>query len=209
VLSCMLDEEEFLSPFGIRSLSRYHESHPFVFPVGDHEYRVGYHPAESDNGMFGGNSNWRGPVWMPMNVLIIRALLQYYSYYGEAFRIECPTGSGQFMTLFQVGEELTRRLSAIFLQDIDGRRPVYGGTEKFQEDPHWRDCVQFYEYFHGENGAGLGASHQTGWTGCIAGLIHLFATVKAEQVLELGKKVLMRDRQTQPTIQPVVAAQLK
>ncbi len=183
----MLDEKEFLSPYGIRSLSRYHAEHPYVFRVGDQEYRVSYLPAESDTGMFGGNSNWRGPIWMPVNVLIIRALLQYYTYYGNEFTIECPTGSGRRMTLYQVAEEISRRLTSIFLRDKDGRRPVYGGSRKFQEDPHWRDYLLFYEYFHGDNGAGLGASHQTGWTGVVARGMHLFATSTAEQFLELGK----------------------
>ena len=188
VLSKMLDENEFLSPYGIRALSRYHAEHPYVFRIGAQEYRVSYLPAESDTGMFGGNSNWRGPIWMPVNGLIIRALLQYYTYYGNGFIVECPTGSGQQMTLYQVAEELTRRLTTIFLREKDGHRPVYGGTKKFQEDPHWRDYISFYEYFHGDNGAGLGASHQTGWTGLIAGAMHLFATTTPEQALELGKK---------------------
>ena len=187
VLATMLDEQEFLSPYGIRSLSRYHAEHPFIFHVGDQEYRVSYLPAESDTGMFGGNSNWRGPIWMPVNALIIRGLLQYYAYYGNDFTIECPTGSGRHMNLYQVAEEISRRLSRIFLRDDQGRRPVYGGTRKFQEDPHWRDYLLFYEYFHGDNGAGLGASHQTGWTGVIARGMHLFATTNAEQLLELGK----------------------
>jgi len=198
VLARMLDEDEFLSPFGVRSLSRHHEQHPFVFPVGAHDYRVSYLPAESDNGMFGGNSNWRGPVWMPVNGLIIRALLQYYTYFGDAFKIECPTGSGRLMTLFEVAQELGRRLSAIFLRDESGRRPVYGGTEKFQSDPHWRDYLQFFEYFHADNGAGLGASHQTGWTGVIARMIHLFATTSAEDAQRLGKMTAtMKRRQPQ------------
>ena len=175
VLATMLDENEFFSPHGIRSLSRYHADHPFVFHVGDQEYRVSYLPAEADSGMFGGNSNWRGPIWMPINVLIIRALLQYYLYYGDNFTIECPTGSGKPMTLFQVAEEIATRLAGIFLRDKDGRRPVHGGNRKFQEDPLWRDHVLFYEYFHGDNGAGLGASHQTGWTGTIARILHVFA----------------------------------
>jgi hypothetical protein len=187
VLAKMLDESEFFSPYGIRALSRYHAEHPYVFRLGNQEYGVGYLPAESDSGMFGGNSNWRGPIWMPVNGLIIRALLQYYSYYGNDFTIECPTGSGRQMTLYQVAEELTRRLASIFLRNSEGRRPVYGGTAKFQDDPHWRDLLLFYEYFHGDNGAGLGASHQTGWTGIIARAMHLFATTPAEQVLELGK----------------------
>ncbi len=138
--------------------------------------------------MFGGNSNWRGPIWMPVNGLIIRALLQYYAYYGDGFTVECPTGSGRHMTLYEVAAELSRRLSSIFLRDSDGRRPVYGGTATFQEDPHWRDLLLFYEYFHGDNGAGLGASHQTGWTGIVARAMHLFATTTAEQVLDLGRR---------------------
>ena len=186
VLTRMLDEDEFLSPYGIRSLSRYHAQQPFVFEVGDQQYQVSYVAAESDSGMFGGNSNWRGPVWMPVNGLIIRALLQYYTYYGDDFTIECPTGSGRRMTLYEVANELAQRLASIFLRDADGRRPVYGGTEKFQTDPHWRDYVQFYEYFHGDNGAGLGASHQTGWTGIVARIMQFFATVRPEQVLETG-----------------------
>jgi hypothetical protein len=188
VLAIMLDENEFLSPYGIRSLSRRHADHPYVLHVGGNEYRVGYLPAESDTGMFGGNSNWRGPIWMPVNVLIIRALLNYYAYYGDALTVEFPTGSGRRMNLYQVAEELGRRLAAIFTRDAGGRRPVYGGARKFQEDPHWRDLVLFYEYFHGDNGAGLGASHQTGWTGVVARLMHLFSTTTAEQVLALGQR---------------------
>jgi hypothetical protein len=187
VLTVMLDEKEFLSPFGIRALSRYHENQPYVFHVGREEYRVSYLPAESDNGMFGGNSNWRGPIWMPVNALIIRALLQYYMFHGDEFTIECPTGSGRRMTLYQVAEEITRRLTSIFLLDKNGHRPVFGGAKKFQEDPHWRDYPLFYEYFHGDNGAGLGASHQTGWTGVVARGMHLFATSTAAEVLEFGK----------------------
>jgi hypothetical protein len=187
VLAKMLDEREFLSDYGIRSLSRYHADHPFVMHAGGQEYRVSYLPAESDTGMFGGNSNWRGPIWMPVNGLIIRALLHYYAYYGDDFTVECPTGSGRRMNLYQVAEEITRRLASIFLRDKQGRRPVYGGTRKFHEDPHWRDLILFYEYFHGDNGAGLGASHQTGWTGLVARGMHLFATTTAEQVGDIGK----------------------
>jgi hypothetical protein len=187
VLAKMLDEKEFLSPYGIRALSRFHAEHPYVFNVGGQDYRVGYVPGESDTGMFGGNSNWRGPIWMPVNALIIRALLQYYAYYGNDFTVECPTGSGRQMNLYQVAEEISRRLTGIFLKGSDGCRPVNGGEKKLQEDPHWCDYVQFYEYFHGDNGAGLGANHQTGWTGIIARAMHLFATTTAEQVLELGK----------------------
>jgi hypothetical protein len=188
VLSRMLDENEFFGPFGIRSLSRYHAEHPYTMWVGDQEYRVPYLPAESDTSVFGGNSNWRGPVWMPVNALIIRALLQYYTFYGNDFTIECPTGSGRYLTLYEVAEELGSRLKSVFLRDKQGRRAVYGGTAKFQDDPHWRDNILFYEYFHGDNGAGLGASHQTGWTGIIARIMHLFATTTSDQLLELGKR---------------------
>ena len=187
VLTRMLDENEFLSPYGIRALSRYHAEHPYVVHVGGQEYVVSYLPAESDNGMFGGNSNWRGPIWMPVNALIIRALLQYHMYYGDDFTIECPTGSGRRMNLYQVADELGRRLTNIFLRDREGRRPVYGGTTKFQDDSYWNDNILFYEYFHGDNGAGLGASHQTGWTGVVARIMHLFATSTSEEVLEMGK----------------------
>ena len=189
ILSRMLDENEFLSPYGIRALSRYHLEHPYVLHFGGQEYRVDYLPAESNTAMFGGNSNWRGPIWMPMNVLLIRALLQFYLYYGDNFKVECPTGSGQIMNLFEVSQEITDRLTSIFLADKNGRRPIYGGTEKFQSDPYWRDYILFYEYFHGENGAGLGAAHQTGWTGLIARLINLFGTMDAVSLLESGKEI--------------------
>jgi Glycosyl hydrolase family 63 C-terminal domain len=187
VLTKMLDENEFLSPYGIRALSKFHEQHPYIFNVGGQEYRVNYLPAESDSGMFGGNSNWRGPIWMPVNVMIIRALLNFYAYYGDNFKIECPTGSGKMMNLFEVSKDIADRLSRIFLRDERGKRPVYGGAEKFQSDPHWRDHILFYEYFHGDNGAGLGASHQTGWTGCVAKLIQLYGSLDAKKILEGGK----------------------
>ena len=187
ILSRVLDENEFLSPYGIRALSRFHADHPYVLNVQGHEYRVNYLPAESDTGMFGGNSNWRGPVWMPVNVLLIRALLSYYLYYGNDFTIECPTGSGNRMNLFEVAREISNRLTKIFLRDSAGRRPVYGGTEKFQTDPHWKDYILFYEYFHGDNGAGLGASHQTGWTGLVGKLIEIFGQLDQEQVLAGGR----------------------
>jgi hypothetical protein len=195
VLARMLDEEEFLSPHGIRSISRYHLEHPYVFNTGQEEYRVNYLPAESDSGMFGGNSNWRGPIWMPINGLIVRALLQYYTYYGDRFTIECPTGSGRMMTLYQVAEELTNRLAAIFLRDGEGHRAVYGTTRKFQDDPHWRDLLLFYEYFHGDNGAGVGASHQTGWSGGIARMMHTFATTPAAEMVAFGKAALFEGAQ--------------
>jgi hypothetical protein len=154
--------------------------------------------------MFGGNSNWRGPIWMPVNALIIRALLQYYMYYGNEFTVECPTGSGHQMNLYQVAEEISRRLASIFLKDEAGRRPVNGGERKFQEDPLWRDYIQFYEFFHGDSGAGLGASHQTGWTGLIARAMHLFATTTADQVLELGKVAAVVDTEKPVTSRLVV-----
>ncbi len=187
VLSKVLDESEFLSPHGIRSLSRYHKDHPYVFSAGGQEYRVEYLPAESDSGMFGGNSNWRGPVWMPINAMLIRALVHYYGFYGDDFKIECPTGSGVEMTLYQVAEELARRLNTIFMLGADGKRPVFEGMGAFQTDPHWRDNILFFEYFDGETGAGLGASHQTGWTGLVARSLHLFATITPERVLASGK----------------------
>ena len=188
ILTKMLDENEFLGPYGIRSLSKFHEQHPFVFHVNGQEYRVDYLPAESNTGMFGGNSNWRGPVWMPVNALIIRALLNFYLYYGDNFKIECPTGSGKMMNLFEVSKEIADRLTNTFLRDKQGKRPVYGGTEKFQTDPHWRDNILFYEYFHGDNGAGLGASHQTGWTGLVAKLIQLYGFLDAKKALGGGKE---------------------
>ncbi len=192
VLTVMLDEKEFLSPFGIRALSRAHEEHPYVYRAGDAEYRVSYLPGDSDNGMFGGNSNWRGPIWMPVNMLILRALLQYYHYYGNSFTVECPTGSGKRMNLYQVAEEIGRRLSAIYLKDERGERPVHGAARKFQEDPHWKDYPLFYEYYHGDTGAGVGASHQTGWSGAIARIMRLFASSDARSTLELGKEQLGR-----------------
>jgi Glycosyl hydrolase family 63 C-terminal domain len=183
ILTRMLDENEFLSPYGIRSLSRYHAEHPYVLSVQGQEYRVSYLPAESDTGMFGGNSNWRGPIWMPVNGLIIRALMHYYAYYGDNFRIECPTGSGNLMNLYEVAKEIADRLTRIFLRDETGRRPVFGGAEKFQKDPHWRDHLLFYEYFHGDDGAGIGASHQTGWTGVVALLIEIFGKLDPQTFL--------------------------
>ena len=187
ILTSMLDENEFLSPYGIRSLSKFHEQHPYVLNVGGQEYRVDYLPAELNTGMFGGNSNWRGPVWMPVNALIIRALQQFYLYYGDTFKIECPTGSGNMMNLFEVSREIADRLTRMFLRDERGRRPVYGGTEKFQDDPNWREYILFYEYFHGDNGAGLGASHQTGWTGVVAKSIQLYGLLDPQQLLDVGK----------------------
>jgi len=187
ILARMLDEKEFLGPCGIRSLSRYHLEHPFTFNLQGQEYKVQYLPAESNTGMFGGNSNWRGPVWMPVNGLLIRALLNLYQFYGDDFKVECPTGSGKYLTLYEVAQELARRLTSIFLRNESDKRPVYGGSRKFQEDPHWRDYILFYEYFHADNGAGLGASHQTGWTGLVARLIDLFARGNAADWLQKSR----------------------
>jgi hypothetical protein len=187
ILTRVLDENEFLSPYGIRSLSRYHKDHPYVFKAEGQSHEVSYLPAESDSGMFGGNSNWRGPIWMPVNALLLRALLNFYLYYGDAFKVECPTGSGRLMNLFEVAQEIANRLTRIFLRNDSGQRPVYGGTKKFQTDPHWKDYVLFYEYFHGDNGAGLGASHQTGWTGLVATMIELFGRLDGPHFLEMGR----------------------
>jgi hypothetical protein len=205
ILTRMLNEKEFLSPHGIRAISRYHEEHPYIVHVEGQEYRVNYLPAESDTGMFGGNSNWRGPVWMPVNALLIRALLSFYLYYGDNFKIECPTGSGKLMNLFEVARDIAERLERIFLRDESGRRPVYGGTQKFQTDPQWKDYILFYEYFHGDNGAGLGASHQTGWTGVVAKLIEFFGRIDPKQVLEGGKEAAFAKERVQE-VEKVFAA---
>jgi hypothetical protein len=183
VLARLLDEGEFLSPYGIRALSRHHADHPYEFRVDGQRYRVAYLPAESDSGMFGGNSNWRGPVWFPMNALIIRALLHLHAYYGAEFTVECPTGSGNRMNLYQVSEEIAARLTRIFLRGAEGRRAVYGGQRTFQDDPHWRDLICFHEYFHGDNGAGIGAAHQTGWTALVAVFMILYGNLTADDIL--------------------------
>jgi hypothetical protein len=205
ILARMLDENEFLSPHGIRALSRFHRDRPYSVVVKGQEYRVGYVPGDSDSGMFGGNSNWRGPVWMPVNVLIIRALLNFYAYYGESFTVECPTGSGRRMNLYEVAREIADRLVRIFLRDASGRRPVFGAAEKFQTDPLWRDHLLFYEYFHGDTGAGIGASHQTGWTGLVASLVELFGSVDGARFLELGKEAAFK-REPRPAPRPRTAA---
>jgi hypothetical protein len=186
VLGHLLDESEFLGTYGIRALSRFHLEHPYVFALHGEEYRVAYEPAESTTGLFGGNSNWRGPIWFPMNAIVIRALLQLYSYYGDAFTVDCPTGSGRRLTLFEVAQEIARRLGGIFRRGPDGRRPVFGNARKFQTDPQWRDHLLFYEYFHGDNGAGIGASHQTGWTGLVAKMLVVFGSTSAAAILARG-----------------------
>lgn len=186
ILARMLDEEEFFGPYGIRALSRYHRDHPYVFRHGGQEYRVAYVPGDSDSGMFGGNSNWRGPVWMPINALLQGALNRLYAYFGDALKVECPTGSGRQMTLLEVARELGERLSRIFLPDASGARPVHAAASPYRDDPHWRDLILFYEYFHGDTGAGIGASHQTGWTGCIAPILQANAMFTPELLLEPG-----------------------
>jgi hypothetical protein len=185
VLRYVLDEDEFLSPYGLRSVSRHHLEHPYTFWVEGNEYRVDYEPAESTTRMFGGNSNWRGPIWFPVNILILRALLQLDEFYEDEFTIEHPTGSGNEMRLSEVARELAHRLTRIFLDDENGRRAVFGGSATFQDDPSWHDHLLFYEYFHGDNGAGLGASHQTGWTGLVAVLLfHLAEADMARSLLQ-------------------------
>lgn len=208
ILGHMLDENEFLSPYGIRSLSRYHRDNPFVVEHDGHEFRVSYLPGESNTGMFGGNSNWRGPIWMPVNYLLIRALKRFYSYYGEAFQIECPTNSGNYMSLLGVARNIMERLISIFTVDEHGRRPVFGDCEVMQSDPHWKDNLLFYEYFHGDTGAGLGASHQTGWTALIARVMRVDSMVTKEMLLSEGGITLLREalmshfKHEQPTAPP-------
>jgi hypothetical protein len=175
VLRRMLDPTEFLSDYGIRALSRYHLDHPFEFKLDGHDLSVKYLPAESDSRLFGGNSNWRGPIWFPVNYMIIRSLHEFSLYYGDTYKVECPTGSGNMLTLDEVARQLAHRLSSIFLRDPNtGRRATWGDNEYFQTDPHWRDCVQFSEYFNGDTGAGVGASHQTGWTALVVSLLYEF-----------------------------------
>jgi len=206
MLATMLDESEFLSDFGIRALSRRHLDHPYTFSVAGSEYRVTYEPAESSTGLFGGNSNWRGPIWMPVNQLLIQSLRKMYSYYGDEFLVECPAGSGRTMNLWAVADELARRLNNIFLRDGNGRRPVYGGATKFQTDEHWRDLLLFYEYFHGDNGAGIGASHQTGWTGLVVWLLLSRAVLNPREILESGfDAAALRVLRDQVTTRPIPA----
>ncbi len=174
-------------------MSRFHAEHPFSIKFGDQEYGVGYLPGDSDSGMFGGNSNWRGPVWMPMNILLIRALLNLYKYFGDDLKVEFPTGSGKMMTLFEVAGQIGQRICGIFLQDSKGQRPVYGTEQKFQKDPYWKDHILFYEYFHGDTGAGIGASHQTGWTGLAGLLLKIVATIKPSELLQEGKSAFFKN----------------
>ena len=176
LLRYLLDEDEFLSPHGIRSLSKYHQEHPFEYDLDGERLRVAYLPGESDSGMFGGNSNWRGPIWFPLNFLLIEALERYHEFYGDSLRVECPTRSGNYMDLRQVADEIRRRLAKLFLAEEDGDRPCYARGERFLNDPHWRDLVLFYEYFHADTGRGLGANHQTGWTALIAPILTTLAS---------------------------------
>jgi len=185
ILGYMLNENEFLSPYGIRSLSRYHAEHPYIFDFSGQEYRVGYVPGDSDSGMFGGNSNWRGPIWMPMQLMLIRGLVDQYAHLGSNFRVECPVGSGRQLNLLEVSQEIARRLSRLFIRNKEGCRPAQGNHGRWS-DKYWRDHVLFYEYFHGDTGVGIGASHQTGWTGVVAFLIQGFTALEAEKVLEKG-----------------------
>jgi hypothetical protein len=189
MLGYMLNENEFLSPYGIRSLSRCHAERPYVFDVGGQQYQVGYVPGDSDSGMFGGNSNWRGPIWMPMQLMLIRGLVNQFAHLGKDFKVECPVGSGRQLNLLEVSQEIARRLSRLFTRNKEGRRPAQGSHSRWN-DKHWRDHILFYEYFHGDTGVGIGASHQTGWTGVIAFLIHGFTAVEAEEVLEKGMEAV-------------------
>jgi hypothetical protein len=188
----MLDESEFLSPHGIRALSAYHRKHPYKVELDGRPHMVDYEPAESEEGFFGGNSNWRGPIWFPVNYLMIHALRRFHKYYGDTFKVECPTGSGQMVDLNEVAGEISRRLISTFQRDAQGRRAVLGDNEKFQSDPHWRDYIPFYEYFHGDTGAGVGASHQTGWTGLVANRID---EIFAKQKRPVGISIATRARQ--------------
>jgi hypothetical protein len=171
ILQYMLDESEFFSPYGIRALSRHHAANPYELELEGTQHRVDYEPGESRTNLFGGNSNWRGPIWFPVNFLLVEALQRFHHYYGNDFKVECPARSGNYLTLWEVSAEVSRRLSSIFLNDEDGRRPVFGEYGKFQNDDNWRDLIPFHEYFHGDTGAGIGASHQTGWTALVAKLL--------------------------------------
>jgi len=196
ILAKLLDEEEFLSPYGVRSMSKFHAENPYVFLAEGQEYRVAYESGDSRSGMFGGNSNWRGPIWMPTNALIIVALLNYYLYYGPDFQVECPTGSGCMLNLFEVAEELSGRLSKIFLRDTEGRRAVFSQQARFHSDPYFRDLIPFHEFFDAETGEGLGASHQTGWTGAIARIMQIFGVLDARTFLQTGWQTPYAERET-------------
>jgi hypothetical protein len=193
ILKYMLDESEFLSRYGIRAVSRFHRDHPYVLTVNGMEHRVDYQPGESTTGLFGGNSNWRGPIWFPVNFLLIESLQKFHHYLGDGFQVEFPTGSGKMMTLWQVAAELSRRLSDIFLRDADCRRAALSGVGKFQTDPHWRDLLLFHEYFHGDSGAGIGASHQTGWTGLVTKLLQQSGESREKTRADITHEILAAD----------------
>jgi len=190
ILARMLDESEFFGPHGIRALSRYHKDHPYWLNMDDSSHAISYEPAESSSGLFGGNSNWRGPVWMPINFLVIEALQKFHHFLGNDFKVECPTGSGHMKTLWEVAMELSHRITATFVRNKEGRRPIFGGDETFQKDPQWNAYPLFYEYFHGDNGAGLGASHQTGWTGVVAKLLQQCAEHCKHPAVKAAPKVV-------------------
>ncbi len=189
VLRVMLDESEFLSPYGIRAVSQRHRDHPYVFHANAAEYRVDYEPAESSTGLFGGNSNWRGPIWFPVNFLLVESLQKFHHYLGDGYKVECPTGSGNMLTLWEVAAEISLRMTRIFLRDCHGRRPVHGGNTVYSDDPNWQDLVLFYEYFHGDTGAGVGANHQTGWTGLVAKLLQQSGDRADTEVEAIAKAV--------------------
>jgi hypothetical protein len=199
----MLDENEFLSPYGIRSVSKYHERNPYVFRVSGEEFRVDYVPAEGNTGLFGGNSNWRGPIWFPINYLLVEALERYHHFYGDSFQVECPTGSGRMMNLQQVADELRARLANIFLTDQNGRRPCHGDERRYADDPHWKNLALFYEYFHADTGRGVGASHQTGWTAlvtrCIEDTAHRSYELRNGAALELSRTVATKPSAPKPS----------
>ena len=204
LLRRMLDPEEFLSDYGIRAISRYHLEHPYRLDLDGTTHEVRYEPGESSTGLFGGNSNWRGPIWFPINFLLVEAVQKFHHYYGDDFLVECPTGSGQKLTLWQIAAEISRRLERVFLRDASGRRAVFGGVELFQRDPHWHDYVPFHEYFHGDTGRGVGASHQTGWTGLVAKLLEQTATQMAAPRQGLATTPISDGRHQEPRPEEVV-----
>jgi hypothetical protein len=198
VLTRMLDETEFLGAYGIRSLSRHHRRHPYVVTLDGGDVRVEYEPAQSEGGSRGGNSNWRGPIWLPINVLLVRGLIQLYAYHGDELTVEFPTGSGKQRTLFEIGHEIADRLGRLFLRDASGHRPVHGSATRFQTDPHWRDHLLFHEYFHGDDGRGFGASHHTGSTALVAPLLAVFEGLRAGDVLDHGIRAFAPGRNGRP-----------
>src|SRR2546423_4773753 len=198
LLRRMLNETEFLSDYGVRALSKVHEKNPFRLELAEGTYEVAYWPAESENHLFGGNSNWRGPIWMPLNFLIIESLQKFHHYYGDDFKVECPTGSGKFVTINEAAEEISRRLARLFLKGEDGQRPVLKYHPKLATDPHFKDYVLFHEYFHGDNGRGVGASHQTGWTGLVAKLLQPRNRATKQTTAPKRAKAVAKPRSQEP-----------